>query len=246
MSAPRPRPEILDISPYIGGESTVPGVNRVLKLSSNEGAFGVPPGAQAAYAKLAGELYRYPDGDATELRRAIGARFKLDPARIVCGAGSDDLIYQLCLAYGGPGREIVMSEHGFSIYQIAGTYSGSRVIKTRERNLTADAGLVVDDGNVPAGTRRQRFQCGQKLIAVHDCAIFVHIDRVLREQALPYRFIAGRDCIEQRLIVRPQLFLDGGRIRLDGGGLQGDDGKKGKQHARTPLRFLDAPADVFL
>jgi histidinol-phosphate aminotransferase len=138
MSAPRPRPEILDISPYVGGESTVPGVNRVLKLSSNEGAFGVPPGAQAAYTKLAGELFRYPDGDATELRRAIGARFRLDPARIVCGAGSDDLIYQLCLAYGGPGREIVMTEHGFSIYQIAGTYSGSRVIKTRERNLTAD------------------------------------------------------------------------------------------------------------
>ena len=55
MSAPRPRPEILDISPYVGGESTVPGVNRVLKLSSNEGAFGVPPGAQAAYTKLAGE-----------------------------------------------------------------------------------------------------------------------------------------------------------------------------------------------
>ena len=49
MSAPRPRPEVLDISPYVGGESTVPGVNRVLKLSSNEGAFGVPPGAQEAY-----------------------------------------------------------------------------------------------------------------------------------------------------------------------------------------------------
>jgi histidinol-phosphate aminotransferase len=143
MSAPRPRPEILDISPYVGGESTVPGVNRVLKLSSNEGAFGVPPGAQAAYVKLAGELYRYPDGDATELRRAIGARFKLDPARIVCGGGSDDLIYQLCLAYGGPGREIVMSEHGFSIYQIAGTYSGGRVIKTRERNLTADVDAML-------------------------------------------------------------------------------------------------------
>jgi histidinol-phosphate aminotransferase len=143
MNAPRPRPEILDISPYVGGESNLPGVNRVFKLSSNEGAFGVPPGAQAAYAKLAGELHRYPDGDAAELRRAIGARFRLDPARIVCGAGSDDLIYQLCLAYGGPGREIVMSEHGFSIYQIAGTYSGSRVVKTRERNLTADVDAML-------------------------------------------------------------------------------------------------------
>ncbi len=143
MSGPRPRPEIMEISPYVGGESTVPGVNRILKLSSNEGAFGVPPGAQEAYTKLATELHRYPDGDAADLRRAIGARFKLDPARIVCGSGSDDLIYQLCLAYGGTGRDIVMTEHGFSIYYIAGTYAGSRVIKTRERNLTADVDALL-------------------------------------------------------------------------------------------------------
>ena len=143
MTAPRPRPEILDISPYIGGESTVPGVNRVLKLSSNEGAFGVPPGAQEAIRQVASEAYRYPDGDATELRRAIGARFRLDPARIVCGAGSDDLIYQLCLAYGGHGRDIVMSEHGFAIYHIAGQYAGSRVIKAPERNLTADVDAML-------------------------------------------------------------------------------------------------------
>jgi len=143
MTSPRPRPEILEISPYVGGEATLEGVNRVYKLSSNEGAFGVPPGAQEAYRRLAGELYRYPDGGALELRRAIGARFGLDPARIVCGCGSDDLIYQLCLAYGGPGRDIVMTEHGFSIYHIAGTYAGSRVIKTPERNLTADVDAIL-------------------------------------------------------------------------------------------------------
>jgi histidinol-phosphate aminotransferase len=136
--SPRPRPGILDIAPYVGGEAALPGVNRVYKLSSNEGAFGTPPSAQETYRRLAGELHRYPDGAATELRRAIGARFGLDPARIVCGAGSDDLIYQLCLAYGGPGTELVMTEHGFSIYCIAGQYAGSRVVMTRERNLTAD------------------------------------------------------------------------------------------------------------
>ncbi|HEY6434160.1 MAG TPA: histidinol-phosphate transaminase [Acetobacteraceae bacterium] len=143
MTGPRPRPEILGISPYVGGESSVPGVNRVFKLSSNEGAFGVPPGAQAAYAKAAGEIYRYPDGDALELRRAIGTRFGLEPEKIVCGAGSDDLIYQLCLAYGGPGRDIVMSAHGFAIYEIAGTFAGSRVVKTPERELTADVDAML-------------------------------------------------------------------------------------------------------
>ena len=87
MTAPAPRPEVLNIAPYVGGESDIPGRNRTIKLSSNEGAFGVPPGAQAAVVAAAAELHRYPDGGAAALRRAIGARFGLDPERIVCGNG---------------------------------------------------------------------------------------------------------------------------------------------------------------
>jgi histidinol-phosphate aminotransferase len=138
MTSPTPRPEILTISPYVGGESSIPGVNRSYKLSSNEGAFGVPPLARQALHDVLEETYRYPDGGADQLRDAIGKRWELDPARIVCGAGSDDLLYQLCLAYGGPGRDIIMSEHGFTIYYIAGIYAGSRVIKVPERNLQPD------------------------------------------------------------------------------------------------------------
>ena len=138
MTGPTPRPEILDIHPYVAGESTVEGANRTIKLSSNEGAFGVPPGAQAAIHAATEEVFRYPDGSAVALRNALGKRWGLDPARIVCGAGSDDLLYQFCLSYGGPGRDILMSAHGFSIYEIAGIYAGSRVIKVPERNLGTD------------------------------------------------------------------------------------------------------------
>ncbi len=143
MSTPGPRPEILNVSPYVAGESSVDGLNRVYKLSSNEGAFGPPPGAQTAAARAVAEMHRYPDGSARDLRRAIGMRFGLDPDRIVCGNGSDDIIAQLCIAYGGPGREVLMSAHGFSIYQIAGTYSGSRVVKAPERKLTADVDALL-------------------------------------------------------------------------------------------------------
>jgi histidinol-phosphate aminotransferase len=141
--SPRPRPEVLRIEPYVGGDSKVPGQNRTVKLSSNEGAFGVPPGAVAAIEGLAAEQHRYPDGGALALRQALGAKFALDPARIVCGAGSDDLIYQLCLAYGGPGTELIMSRHGFSIYKVAGTYAGCRIVKTEERALTADVDAML-------------------------------------------------------------------------------------------------------
>jgi histidinol-phosphate aminotransferase len=151
MTAPAPRPEILTIHPYVGGESNLPGVNRTIKLSSNEGAFGVPPGAREAICRVTEEVFRYPDGGADALRAAIGRRWGLNPERIVCGAGSDDIIYQLCLSYGGPGRDIVMSAHGFSIYHIAGTYAGSRVIKVPERNLTADLDAML--GAVSPATR---------------------------------------------------------------------------------------------
>ncbi|TCZ58775.1 histidinol-phosphate transaminase [Roseicella aquatilis] len=143
MPALLPRPSILSIEPYVGGESKIPGVNRIVKLSSNEGAFGVPPAAQAAYATLAAELHRYPDGHATALREAIGARFGLDPARIVCGNGSDEIIQHIILAYGGEGTELVMSAHGFVMYEVSGRYAGCQVIKVPERNLTADVDAML-------------------------------------------------------------------------------------------------------
>jgi histidinol-phosphate aminotransferase len=133
-----PRPSILSVEPYVGGESKVPGVNRVIKLSSNEGAFGPPPGAVAAVTEAAREAHRYPDGGAAALREAIGARFGLDPTRVVCGNGSDDLLTLLVLAYGGEGTELVMSAHGFLMYDLCGRWAGCRVIKVPERDLTAD------------------------------------------------------------------------------------------------------------
>lgn len=121
---------------YVGGESKLPGFETPLKLSSNEGAFGAPPGALAVLAAAGAKLHRYPDGGSTALRQALGAKFGLDPARLVCGNGSDDLLGLLVQAYGGPGTELLMSEHGFSIYEIAGKLAGCTIIKAAERNLT--------------------------------------------------------------------------------------------------------------
>ena len=142
-TAPRPRDSVMQIAAYVGGEHKLPGVNRVLKLSANEGAFGPPPGAIAAYAKIASEIHRYPDGGSGELRRGIGSHFGLDPDRIVCGTGSDELIGHLCHIYGGAGTDILMSMHGFTMYQIAGTYACSRVLKVPERELCTDVDAML-------------------------------------------------------------------------------------------------------
>jgi histidinol-phosphate aminotransferase len=148
---PLPRAEVMQIAAYVSGESKIEGVNRIIKLSSNEGAFGPPPSAQAAFATVASQLHRYPDGASTELRQAIGAHFGLDPERIVCGTGSDELIQHICHIYSGPGADILMTMHGFSMYQISGTYAGARVIKVPEKNLCTDVDALLD--NVTPETR---------------------------------------------------------------------------------------------
>ena len=82
MSAPVPRPGILEISPYVGGKSTLAGVERVIKLASNESALGPSPRAVEAYREASGRLHRYPDGGADALRAALGEAHGLDPARL--------------------------------------------------------------------------------------------------------------------------------------------------------------------
>ena len=143
-SRPQPREAVMAIHAYVAGEAKIAGVNRIIKLSSNEGAFGPPPSAQAAYAKVAEDIHRYPDGGSTALRRAIGARFGHDPEQIICGTGSDELIGLICHVYGGPGTDILMSAHGFTMYQIAGTFSGARVLKVPERDLTTDVSAMLE------------------------------------------------------------------------------------------------------
>jgi histidinol-phosphate aminotransferase len=135
---PTPRPGILDIAPYIGGESKVAGMSRVIRLASNESALGPSRRAVDAYRALAGEIHRYPDGASHELREALGRRHGLDARRIVCGTGSDELISLLARCYAGPGEEVLYSRHGFLMYPIAAQSAGATPIAVPEKSLTAD------------------------------------------------------------------------------------------------------------
>jgi histidinol-phosphate aminotransferase len=143
-----PRPGILDIEPYKGGLSELEGQSGVIKLSSNEGALGPSPKAVAAYEAASGSLDRYPDGSCADLRAAIGDRFGLAPERIVCGAGSDEILGLLARAYAGEGDEVLYSEHGFIMYPIIARAVGAAPVTVPEHDLTADVdGLVARAGN---------------------------------------------------------------------------------------------------
>ncbi len=194
--APKARAEVFSVASYVGGESELPGMNRVIKLSSNEGAFGPPAAAVAAMGAAAAEMHRYPDGGMAMLRQAIAAAHGLSADRIVCGNGSDEILTLLVQAYGGPGTELIMSEHGFSIYEIAGKLAGCRVVKAKERNLTTDVDAVLRlvspatrlvflaNPNNPTGTRlrdseMRRLRAGlpADVLLVIDAAYAEYVER---------------------------------------------------------------------
>lgn len=188
-TGPRPRPGILDIEAYVPGESKVPGGVKPAKLSSNETPLGPSPKALAAYKAAAADLERYPDGQATALREAIAHRYGLDASRIICGAGSDELLGMLARGFLGPGDEAIYTEHGFLVYRIAILTNGATPIVAPENDLRTDVDAIlarvtgktrivfIANPNNPTGTylpiseiRRLRAELRDDILLVLDAA----------------------------------------------------------------------------
>ncbi|CAM5380182.1 Histidinol-phosphate aminotransferase [Frigidibacter albus] len=139
----RPQPGILDIALYEGGAGHVAGLSDAIKLSSNENPFGASEKAKDAFLRSVHKLHRYPNTDHSGLRQAIGEVHGLDPARIICGVGSDEIIHFLCQAYAGPGDEVVFTEHGFLMYRISTMAAGATPVEVRERERVTDVDAVL-------------------------------------------------------------------------------------------------------
>ena len=135
---PTAKPWVLDIAAYVAGEGSGASGQRLVKLSSNENPLGPSPRATDAFRQSADHLGLYPDGAAAGLRGAIASVHEIDPDRIVCGAGSDELIALLCQAYCASGDEVLHSAHGFAMYAISARAAGAAPVAAPERALTAD------------------------------------------------------------------------------------------------------------
>lgn len=133
-----PQPGIMDIALYQGGTAKIAGRDDVVKLSSNENPFGAGELARIAYQRAGHDLHRYPSTDHKALRNALAARHGLDADRIICGAGSDEIITFLCQGYAGPGDEVLYSQHGFLMYPICAMAAGATPVKAPERDRTTD------------------------------------------------------------------------------------------------------------
>lgn len=114
---------------YVPGKAHIDGQSEIIKLSSNENPYGPAETAKQAFTKASETLHHYPDGSAFELRKQIAHIYNLDPDRIVCGAGSDNLIELLCLAFAGTGDEVIFSTYSFPVYRTAALIAGAKTVE---------------------------------------------------------------------------------------------------------------------
>ena len=134
----------MEITPYIGGRASVAGVEKVIKLSSNESPLGPSPKAVEALVKASRDLELYPEGSAQILREAIGEVYGLDPARIVAsGDGSDALLTMLANAYLRPGDEVLFGAHDFILYKIATLANSATPIEVPDPKLRLDVDAML-------------------------------------------------------------------------------------------------------
>jgi histidinol-phosphate aminotransferase len=208
MGRLRPRPGILEIEPYVGGKAEVAGIARAVKLSANESPLGPSPKAIDALRAAALEAHRYPDGGAARLRRTIGARLDLDPERIVCGAGSDELIQLLMRAYAGPGDEVLYSAHGFLMYKLSALGVGATPVAAPERALTADVDALltrlssrtrmvfIANPNNPTGSYLDAEELGRLHAGLPDDVLLV-IDAAYAEYVRRNDYTPGIDLVDR-------------------------------------------------
>lgn len=143
MTGPKPKDWIMAIHPYVPGKSTTESGAKAAKLSSNENPLGTSEKARAAFAAHAGGLERYPDAGAIALRDAIAARYDLDPARIIYGNGSDEVLHLAAGAFAGPGDEIIYVKYGFTVYEIAARRVGAVPVIAPDKDYATDVDAIL-------------------------------------------------------------------------------------------------------
>jgi len=195
-TAPAPKPWIMAIAPYIPGRSTTDDGRKVVKLSSNENPLGTSPAARAAFATAATQLERYPDAGAAIVREAIAEAYALDPARVIQGNGSDEVLHLAAGAFAGLGDEVIFVRYGFAVYEIAARRVGAVPVIAPDRDYATDVDAVlacvtprtrivyIANPNNPTGTYAPRAEIA-RLHAALPADVLLVIDQAYGEYLDP-------------------------------------------------------------
>ena len=124
-----------NIEAYKPGKSNIKKLKNIIKLSANESALGVSARVKKVISKNNLNFFRYPDGKSKALRSQISRKFKCDKKRIICGAGSDEVIQMLCQLFLKPKDEVVVPQYSFLMYRIYAKIVGAKVVYSKENNF---------------------------------------------------------------------------------------------------------------
>ena len=125
----------IDVEVYEPGKSQVKKLKKIIKLSANESALGVSTKARKIIFNKNLNFFRYPDGKSRKLREQISKKFKCDFKRIICGAGSDEIIQMLCQLFLQPKDEVIVPQYSFLMYRIYSKIVGAKVVFSKEKNF---------------------------------------------------------------------------------------------------------------
>lgn len=203
-----PRNGVLDITPYKAGDATIEGFDTVIKLASNESPLGPSPHAvEAAQNVVRGNMALYPDPNCTALKAAIGKVHDIDPAQIICGSGSEELLHLIAKAYATDGNEVIMSQYGFLAYPIATCAVGATLVRAPEDNYVTSVDAILDvvtdktkivflaNPNNPTGTYISRTEVDRLRAGLRDDILLV-LDAAYAEYAEAADFDAGMDLVK--------------------------------------------------
>ncbi|WP_247711888.1 histidinol-phosphate transaminase [Qipengyuania qiaonensis] len=203
MDRPTMKPWIEGIHAYVPGKSTASDGRQLVKLSANENPLGCSPAAIAALAEGHAPA-TYPDPDATALRTAIGRHCGVDPARIVCGTGSDELLNLAAQGFAGPGDEVLFSRYSFAVYDIAARRCGATPVEAPDDDYATDVDALLEavtgrtrvvflaNPNNPTGTYLPRAEV-ERLHAGLPSDVLLVVDQAYAEYLEPEEGDGGID-----------------------------------------------------
>ena len=132
-----PKFKTFDIEAYKPGKSIIKKLKKIIKLSANESALGISPKAIKIISNKKLNLARYPDGKSEILRKEISKKYKCNFDKIICGAGSDEVIQMICQLFLKPKDEVVVPQYSFLMYRIYAKIVGAKVVFAKEVKFKA-------------------------------------------------------------------------------------------------------------
>ncbi len=138
-----PKPIKFKVERYIGGLSQFKKIENPIKLSANESALGPSPKAIQAYENEKKRIFKYPESESNSLREVLSEKFDIDPKRIICGSGSDQIFDLTCHLFLKPGDEVIATEFGFIMYRIYASLHGAKVVLAKEKNFKASVDEII-------------------------------------------------------------------------------------------------------